>query len=193
MRLIAVGGQSKDIGKTTLICNIIAAFPHFDWTAIKFSTHAHPAINMELIFELQGASIKRQICPGDESDTARFLKAGAKHALFVHSETGSQKTASELLLKRLSSTSHVVVESTQAAEFLKPDLFLMLVGWTAGVKESSQKAIEHADAFISEGNKERYNSEIEKIASGRPIFEARRDRLDPELESLISALITKRF
>jgi len=193
VRLIAVGGQAKDIGKTTLICNIIAAFRYSDWTAIKFSTHAHATGNMELVFESQGVSVRRQSCAGDDSDTARFLKAGAKHALFVQTETANQRTASEILLKQLSSASHVIVESTQAAEFLKPDLFLMLVGSTAAVKESYQKAIERADAFIREGNEEGYRSNIEKIASGSPIFEARRDMLDPELESLISAFITKQF
>ena len=193
MRLIAVGGQTKDIGKTTLICNIIATFPQFAWTAIKFSTHAHAPVNTELVFESQGVSIRRQSRAGEDSDTARFLKAGAQHALFVQSKTANQRTACEILLKQLSSTSHVIVESTQAAEFLKPDLFLMLVGSTAAVKESYQKAMERADAFIREGNEEGYRSDIEKIASGSRIFEARRDMLDPELESLISALITKQF
>jgi hypothetical protein len=61
--LVAVGGNSRKAGKTSVVCGIIRALPEAAWTAIKISPHAHSAM------------------PG--GDTARFLEAGARRALLL--------------------------------------------------------------------------------------------------------------
>ncbi len=60
---IAVGGNARKAGKTSVICAILRALPEAGWTAIKISPHAH--------------------APAAGGDTARFLAAGARRALLL--------------------------------------------------------------------------------------------------------------
>ncbi len=57
--IVVVGGNARGVGKTTLICSMIRAFPHFAWQALKVTPHHH----------LQ-----------ESGDTERFLAAGARAA-----------------------------------------------------------------------------------------------------------------
>lgn len=190
MLLIAVGGQAKNIGKTTLVCNIIAAFPQTGWTAVKFSTHAHEPAHSELILRSQKVAIWRQIRAGYDTDTARFLKAGAQRALFVQSEESNQPAASEILLKELSPATHVIVESTKMSELLNPDLFLMIVDSSAPrFKKSSTEKLHLVDAFVRRRAKGDAVTKTERISGGRQIFEARERELEPKLALMIAELL----
>ncbi len=61
---IAVGGNSRKVGKTSVICGLIRALAGFGWTAVKISPHLHP---------------------GRGGDTGRYLAAGARDAIFLAS------------------------------------------------------------------------------------------------------------
>lgn len=192
MTLIAIGGQAKNIGKTTLVCNIIAAFPQVRWTAAKCSTHAHAPLSSELLVHAQRVSIWRQISAEDDSDTARFLKAGAERALFLQSEQSSVQAAFEIFRQELSSATHVIVESTQMAELLKPDLFLMLVDSAAtNFKKSALEQFGRVDAFIRRAAEGELVAKVEQIAAARPVFESRKKELDLGLASLIASLLSR--
>ena len=41
MALIVIGGHSRNIGKTSVVCGIISAMPDKCWTAIKITPHPH--------------------------------------------------------------------------------------------------------------------------------------------------------
>ncbi len=41
MAIIVVGGSNRGVGKTALVCGLIAALPEYRWTAVKISTHEH--------------------------------------------------------------------------------------------------------------------------------------------------------
>lgn len=58
--IVVVGGSSRKVGKTTVVCEIIAATPEARWTAIKVSPDDHE--------------------PGPTGDTCRYLAAGAVNA-----------------------------------------------------------------------------------------------------------------
>jgi hypothetical protein len=62
--IVVVGGSSRKAGKTTVICEIIAATREARWTAVKISPHDHE--------------------PGEHGDTERYLEAGAAHASIVN-------------------------------------------------------------------------------------------------------------
>jgi hypothetical protein len=59
--IVVVGGNRRKAGKTTVMCEIIAATREADWTAIKLTPHTH---------EESGYG-----------DTERYLAAGAASAL----------------------------------------------------------------------------------------------------------------
>jgi molybdopterin-guanine dinucleotide biosynthesis protein len=61
--IVVVGGTARNAGKTTVICEIIAATREAQWTALKISSHEHE--------------------PSDYGDTERYLEAGAARASIV--------------------------------------------------------------------------------------------------------------
>jgi len=137
---------------------------------------------------LPDLSIWRQTTAADDSDTARFLKAGAEHAFFVQSELSGRQAAAKVLLGQLSSATHVIAEATQMAEFLKPNLFLMLVGGTHSKKKAFHELFARVDAFVRTGTKG-LSTDVERVIGGKPVFEARREGLDQELAALISRML----
>jgi hypothetical protein len=190
MPFIVVGGQTKDIGKTTLVCNIIAAFADCSWTAMKLTTHAHKPLHCELLNQPEGRSIWRETSRGDDSDTARFLEAGAKEAYLIESPVERLSSACDWLLSRQGRQGHVIVESSSAAEFLSPDLFLILIhAGAANFKKSAIDQLSRADVFVRRGNEAELSIGISQPVKGKPVFEARLRGLDPGLHSLISSVL----
>ena len=61
------------MGKTALVCGLIAALPEFFWTAVKISSHFHG----------RGEAVWEEATPGNGTDTARYLAAGARRALLA--------------------------------------------------------------------------------------------------------------
>ena len=190
MPLIFVGGQTKDVGKTTLACSIIAAFPRFGWTAAKVSTHVHNPPDCELVRRVEGGSIWRETRAGKSSDTARFLAAGAKRAFLIETSATGMKSACDALLKGRDRQNHVIVESSSAAEFLDPDLFLMLVdSGAASFKKSTIDQLSQADAVIRRGRQAELPAPIRQAIEDKPTFGGRVVGLDRGLHSLISSLL----
>ena len=126
MVLILVGGQAKHVGKTTLVCNIISAFPQLGWSAAKITNHKHEVTGCELLRRSDTWSIWEQTMAGDQNDTARFLRAGAKKAYLLQAEDADLMDGWKAL-RTIVSEKDVIVESSRAAGFLHADLFLMML------------------------------------------------------------------
>jgi hypothetical protein len=62
--IVVVGGSGRKVGKTTVMCEIIAATPEANWTAVKITPHAHERTRY--------------------GDTERYLAAGAVNALLTN-------------------------------------------------------------------------------------------------------------
>ncbi|HWY68035.1 MAG TPA: hypothetical protein VNX88_05190 [Terriglobales bacterium] len=187
MARIIVGGQTKDAGKTTLICNIIKAFPAAEWTAVKFSNHRHPAENCEVLTEGPGWIIWEQSATDDQTDAARFLHSGADRGLLVQADNRSLREVCSVLMKEISTTTAVIVESASAAEFLQHDLLLLLLDAAQNdFKESTRQQLGGADAFVLRNSDSRVEQGIEGVKE-KPVFTAFLDYLDPGLLRLLAA------
>lgn len=174
MPVIVVGGQAKDIGKTTLVCNIVSAFPG-RWTAAKISDHQHDVSGCKLVAEGVGWSILEQFERDGGSDSGRYLQAGATRALLVQTGESTLPEATSALRQFLSG--NVIIESNRAVEFTSPDLFVLVVDAEREFKPSAQSQLARADALVFRGR------QAPSIA--KPSFPAMRDGLDSRLESLI--------
>src|SRR5690348_13981481 len=189
MALIMVGGQTKNVGKTTLICNIMAAFPRVRWTAVKISHHGHVPQDCEMVKEGAGWTLWQQSPTNDHSDTARFLKSGADRGLLVQTDNRSLREACASLEPEFSAATAVIVESSSAAEFFDHDLLLILLDAAQDdFKESTRQQLECADAFLVRnsdlGGKERIGRVNQK-----PVFSTFRSGLDRGLVSMIAAIL----
>ena len=188
MAVIIVGGQTKNVGKTTLICNIIAAFPKLKWTAVKISSHPHVPEHCAMIREGAAWTIWEQNAATDRNDTARFLRSGARRALLVEAAEKQLKEACASLQQEFEPAGAVIVESAAAAECLHYDLFLMLLDSAqSDFKESAKQQRDRASAFVVTNPA----PEGEGVFGGlkaRPVFTAFSDHLDAALTSM---LVTK--
>ena len=138
-----VGGHSRNIGKTSVICGIISGSPALNWTALKITQdpkHASAGTESGLVEELD---------PASASDSGRFLAAGARRAFFVPAPEGQFVNVIPHLRALMSGQENVIVESNSIVEFLTPDLFAMVLnGAVADFKQSSRRFLERADLLV---------------------------------------------
>lgn len=187
MALILVGGQAKHVGKTTLVCNIISAFPQLRWSAAKITNHKHEVTGCELRLRNGTWSIWEQTVAGDQNDTARFLKAGAKSAYLLQAEDADLMDGWEAL-RTMVSERDVIVESSRAAAFLDADLFLMMLdGSQSDFKASSLQQLDKVNAFLWKDPPGVPKLELGKNAN----IPALRDGVDPRLVTLIEEVVNR--
>jgi len=192
MAVIVVGGQTKHVGKTTLICNIIAAFPALRWTAVKISSHQHATENCVVLKERAGWRILQQNRTADHSDTARFLESGADRALLLQTENYSLKEACSWLASEISPATVVIVESASAAEFLRHDLLLLVLSADqTDFKTSAEELLARADVFVRRG--QGAGNKGIAGASETPVFRAFRNRIDPALLRMLATKLPSEY
>jgi hypothetical protein len=173
--VIVVGGSGKDVGKTALVCAVIAALREFDWTAVKITGHDYSA-NPDELREASDArsAIREETCSGGETDTARYLAAGARRALLV-TRAGADVPRVEIR-SALGPDRNVIYESNRIVETVKPDVCLAMMGGTQR-KASFERLLRSADAVVSIGG-----AKVEGLPDGIRWFELERaDRLPEQL------------
>jgi hypothetical protein len=156
MATIVVGGSGRGVGKTALVCGLIAALPEFRWTAVKIAGHGHG--KPEAIWEETAA--------GPETDTARYLAAGARRALLVTApEAGLPLSQIEDALRP---GENVIFESNRIVSQLSPDLCFGIVdGREAATKESFAPLLRRADALVVAAGSD---LKLNELARGIPLF-----------------------
>jgi hypothetical protein len=121
--IVAVGGHSRNVGKTSVAAGLIYAFRKYPWTAIKISSHRHASLsslkkdNEENFFDIYEESNRE-----GSSDTSRFLAAGASRSLWMRIEDDGSDTTQQLL-PILQSCPFVLLESNQIVRLIHPDIF----------------------------------------------------------------------
>jgi hypothetical protein len=84
-----------------------------------------------------------------DTDSGRFLAAGARHAFWVRTPAGGLGEAMPRLRRVLSQAEHAIVESNSLLQFIKPDFCLMVVdGAVADFKPTSRRFLDRADALV---------------------------------------------
>lgn len=154
MAIVVIGGHSRSVGKTSVVAGLISALREYDWTAVKITQYGHG------ICSANGApcdcatadhswAISEEKDRSGESDTSRFLVAGAARALWVRTEQGRLAEAMPALRKRLDRSGHVIVESNSVLKFLRPDLYLTVLDrGTGDFKTSAREFLDRASAVI---------------------------------------------
>ena len=175
MAVVVVGGSGKDVGKTALVCAVIAALREFEWTAVKITGHDYSA-SLDQLNEATDASsvIREETCSAGETDTARYLAAGARRALLV-TRTGADVPLVEIR-SALGPDRNVIYESNRIVEAVKPDVCLALMGGTER-KSSFERLLRSADALVT-----MVGAKIEGLPEGIRRFELEHaDRLPAQL------------
>ncbi|MGA2021161.1 MAG: hypothetical protein ABSH02_11275 [Candidatus Sulfotelmatobacter sp.] len=178
MAIIVVGGHSRSVGKTSVVAGLIAGLREYDWTAVKITQYGHGicSANGEACDCATGDhswAISEEKNRGGESDTSRFLLAGAARALWVRTEQGRLAEAMPALRQRLEQSRNVIAESNSVLKFMRPDLYLTVLDpSTEDFKKSAQEFLDRAGAVIlhDHANEAAWQRVSLKPAAGRPIF-----------------------
>jgi hypothetical protein len=234
MAIIVVGGSNRGVGKTALVCGLIAALPDYHWTAVKITTHNHqqpvspgweniaegPAADaphplrapfFRQMFEKragdtagapEAAPAKRPIweetTPGDETDTARYLAAGAARALLVSAPDGELSAPLNQLWPKFGRGTNFIFESNSVVHHVRADVCLLIHAVAERAlplperKPSFIAAVRHADAMVSHASADEVipeglrvavpEPEVEQTPEPKPIFHLRAlERVSPEL------------
>jgi hypothetical protein len=154
MAVIVIGGHSRSVGKTSVVAGLIAALPEFDWTAVKITQYGHGICSAngeacDCTTADHSWAISEERNRSGESDTSRFLLAGAARVLWVRTEQGRLAEAMPALRQRLEGTGNVIIESNSVMKFLRPDLYLTVLDpATADFKNSAREFLDRANAVI---------------------------------------------
>ncbi len=180
MALVVIGGHSRSVGKTSVVAGLISALREFDWTAVKITQYGHGicSANGEACDCATGDhswAISEERDQSGESDTSRFLVAGAMRALWVRTEQGRLAEAMPALRQRLEGAPHVIIESNSVLKFLRPDVYLTVLDpGTADFKNSAREFLDRAHAVIlHETGESAWQSVSLKPVAEKPLFRIR--------------------
>src|SRR5271170_1034980 len=179
MAVVVIGGHSRSVGKTSVVAGLIAALRAYHWTALKITQYGHGVCSLNgeschCATDDHSWAISEEKDRSGESDTSRFLVAGAVRALWVRTEQGRLAEAMPALRQRLERSRDVVVESNSVLKFLRPDLYLTVLDpGTEDFKTSAREFLDRAGGVIlHDGAKTGagWQSVSLKPVAGRPVF-----------------------
>jgi len=154
MAIIVVGGHSRSVGKTSVVAGLIAALPEYAWSAFKITQYGHGICSKSgkschCASDDHTWAISEEKDRSGDSDTSRFLVAGARHAWWVRTEQGRLAEAVPTIRHKLSESENVILESNSILKFIRPDLYLTVLDpATADFKKSAREFLDLADAII---------------------------------------------
>lgn len=178
MALVVIGGHSRSVGKTSVVAGLISALREFDWTAVKITQYGHGICSAngeacDCATPDHSWAISEERDRSGESDTSRFLVAGAVQALWTRTEQGRLAEAMPTLRRRLEGARNVIIESNSVLKFLRPDLYLTVLDpSTADFKNSAREFLDRAHAMIlheAPGGAEWQSVSLKPVAE-RPVF-----------------------
>lgn len=179
MALIVVGGHSRNVGKTSVVAGLISAIPEFPWTAVKITQYGHGICSANGVACVCAAedhswAISEEHDRSGDSDTSRFLVAGAQRVFWTRTEQGRLAEAIPTLRQLLLSARSIIIESNSILKFFHPSLYLTVLDpETADFKASAQEFLDRADAVIlheKPGNAAWQSVSLKPVAN-RPIFQ----------------------
>ena len=171
-RVIVVGGHTRSIGKTQLVCDVIAAFPEANWVAGKITQYGHGVCAQN--GENCDCAPSEHVCALDwetHSDTgrdsARFLAAGARRSFWLRTKQGFLAEGLPLLRTALGQIGPdpngemipLILESNSLLQFLKPSLYFAVVHPSReDFKDSARAALDRADALVLRDSQEAFSA-----------------------------------
>lgn len=155
MKVVVVGGHTRNIGKTSVAAGLIRDLRPLNWTAVKITQYGHGICSED--GEPCGCAPSEHACvlteednPDGRGDTCRFLAAGAARALWLRVREGQLAEALSLLKDALVSDRFVLIESNSILGFLRPALYLFVLDSSyRDFKTSARQFLRRADALVA--------------------------------------------
>jgi hypothetical protein len=153
--VVVVGGHTRNIGKTSVVCGVIRALPGWNWTAIKITQYGHGVCSRDgeacdCSDPLHPIAISEENGSAPSTDSGRFLASGAARAFWVRTPAGELNQAMPRIRRLLAESSHIIIESNSILRFLKPDLCAMVIdGSVQDFKATSLRFLDRANVIVA--------------------------------------------
>jgi hypothetical protein len=207
MHLLVVGGHTRSIGKTSLVVDLVRAFPQAAWTAVKITQYGHGQCSLHgepcsCTPDDGGAAIEEEQDRTGATDSSRFLVAGARRAYWLRTRQGELAEGLPLLRGALQGAENVILESNALLQFLRPALYLVVLDpRQPDFKATAKQFLDRADAFIlrskiapldrSEGSPEPFWGGVSPtLWEGKPAFD---QPLGQPLPADLLSFVERRF
>jgi hypothetical protein len=141
--LFVVGGHSRNVGKTGVIEHLLTEHGGEAWAVVKISAHRHAPDGTvaPLIEEHRDAD--------PETQTGRYLLAGARHAFLVRAPDAAMARAAAFVESLRANGWNVMVESNRIVTHVVPTLVVFVVDpHNADWKPSSDACLAVADVVV---------------------------------------------
>jgi molybdopterin-guanine dinucleotide biosynthesis protein len=175
--VIGIGGYTSNVGKTTLVCDLLTAFP--GWEAIKTTRghyrscgkDPHACCVSHLLAAEPVVRSGREATYALGKDTGRYWDAGASNVHWLIATDDQVEPGIREALSRVKAEG-VFVEGNSFARFVEVDFFVMVRReGEEKIKKSAKQVIDEADVVYVSDEKdpgqliERVRSVVEKGAS----------------------------
>jgi hypothetical protein len=156
--VVVVGGHSRNIGKTSVVCGVIRALPGWNWTAIKITQFGHGVCSRDgeacdCSDPAHPIAVSQETGATPSTDSGRFLAAGAARAFWVRTPAGELNEAMPRVRRLLAESENAIIESNSILRFLQPDLCAMVLdGGVADFKPTSLRFLDRANVLVVTGD-----------------------------------------
>lgn len=180
MSIVVVGGHSRSVGKTSMVAELIASMPEMHWTALKITQYGHGICSAngepcDCVTDDHTSAVTQEHELSGESDTSRFLVAGAKSVYWVRTRQGMLAEAMPRIRKIVAEAENVIFESNSILKFLRPDLYLTILDFAnSDFKDSAREYLDRADAIVvqnGQGQVPQWQGVSLKPVQGKVTFE----------------------
>ena len=190
--IVAVSGFSSNVGKTTLVCELLRRLP--GWEAIKLTRGHYRSCGRDpeaccvsdLLRDEPVVRSGREANYEAGKDTGRFWDAGASNVHWVIVTDDQVEKGIKQALKCVKAEG-VIIEGNSFLEYMKADLTVMCARAEGGtVKASARKALLKSDLLYLSAKELDVAGE-----SARRQFETWRDHLPFDLPTNNKAIVTQ--
>jgi hypothetical protein len=171
--IVAISGFSSEVGKTTLMCDLLRAFP--SWEAIKVTRGHYRSCGKDpnacCVSDLLGdepvVRSGREQNYESGKDTGRYWDAGATNVHWVIVTDAQVEHGIKQAIERVAAPG-VFIEGNSILDFMQAD-FVLLVSRASGgkIKSSARRALSRASAIYLSNLTEEGTDERNKFALWR--------------------------
>ena len=156
--IVGIGGFTSEVGKTTLLCELLRAFP--GWEAIKTTRghyrscgkDPHACCVSDLLEDEPVIRSGRELTYSPGKDTGRYWDSGAANVHWVIATDSQVDTGIKKALGFVQAPG-VFVEGNSFTKFIEPDYFIMVIRPDVlKIKTTAREAGRRVSAFYISGD-----------------------------------------
>lgn len=168
--IVGVGGFTSEVGKTTLLCNLLRMFP--GWEAIKTTRghyrscgkDPHACCVSDLLEDKAVIRSGKEQTYAAGKDTGRYWDSGAENVHWVIATDEQLADGIRDAIGRVK-TRGVFVEGNSFSEFINPDFFIMVArSHQPKIKATARKVLGRVSAFyVSDETASRGREDLQEL------------------------------